>query len=104
MHRGDVVRVRPTLSMEYTEVLVNLELDEKNGDLKFRATLKNDPSVSVSCTFSRGRSDEKIYQELEQAIADLNALNLPGATIEEAMKLAVPVVQAASQIIDVRTG
>lgn len=35
-----------------TEVLVNLELDEKNNDLRIRATLKNDPSVNASCTFS----------------------------------------------------
>lgn len=42
-----------------TEVMVNLELDEKNSDLKITATLKNDPSVRVSCTLSRGRSDEK---------------------------------------------
>lgn len=36
--------------------------------------------------------DEKIYKELQQAIDDLNALNLASATVEEAMKLAVPVV------------
>lgn len=87
-----------------TEVMVNLELDEKNSDLKVRATLKNDPSVSVSCTFSRGWSDEKINRELQQTIDDLNAQDLTDVGVEEALKLAVPVVQAANQIIDVRTG
>lgn len=87
-----------------TEIMVYLELDEKNSDLKITATLKNDPSVRVSCTFSRGRSDETIYRELEQAIEDLNALNLPAAIVEETMKLVVPVIQATNQIIDVRTG
>ena len=87
-----------------TEILVNMELDEKSNALTIRATLKNDLSVSVSCTFSRGRSDEKIYRDLKQAIHELNSLNLPAATVEEAMKLAVPVVKYASQIIDPRTG
>lgn len=40
-----------------TEILVNLELDEKNNDLKVRVALKNDPSMSFSCTFSPSRSD-----------------------------------------------
>ncbi|BAY09812.1 Hsp70 family protein [Calothrix sp. NIES-2098] len=87
-----------------TEILVNLELDEKNGDLRMTATLKNDPSERVSCTFSRGRSDEKIYQELEEAIAELNNQELTDFGVEEALKLALPVVQLSNQIIDPRTG
>lgn len=87
-----------------TEVLVNLDLDEKNNALTIRATLKNDPSISISCTFSRGRSDEKIYQELQQAIDELNDQDLTAIGVEEALKLALPVVQATNQIIDVKTG
>jgi molecular chaperone DnaK len=87
-----------------TEILVNLELDEKNGVLGMTATLKNDPSERVSCTFSRGRSDEKIYQELEEAIAELNNQELTDFGVEEALKLALPVVQLSNQIIDSRTG
>jgi molecular chaperone DnaK len=86
-----------------TEILVNLELDEKNSDLKMTATLKNDPANKVSCTFSRGRADEKIYQELEFAIADVNNQDLTQLGVEEALKLAVPVVQSANEIIDPRT-
>ncbi len=86
-----------------TEVMVNLELDEKNNDLEITATLKNDPSVRVSCTFSRGRSDERINKELEKTIEDLNTLDLTDFGVKEALKLAVPVVQATNQIIDVRT-
>jgi molecular chaperone DnaK len=87
-----------------TEILVNLELDEKNGVLGMTATLKNDPSERVNCTFSRGRSDEKIYQELEAAIAELNDQDLTDFGVEEALKLALPVVQLSNQIIDVHTG
>ncbi len=87
-----------------TEVQVLLELDEKNSDLTMTATLKNDPAVKVSCTFSRGHSDEKIYQELEEAIADLNNQDLTAIGVEAALGLAVPVVQSANQIIDSRSG
>jgi molecular chaperone DnaK len=87
-----------------TEVLVNLELDEKNSVLAMTATLKNDPSERVSCTFSRGRSDEKIYKELEETIAELNNQNLTHIGVEEALKLALPVVQLSNQIIDPKTG
>ncbi|MBD0388512.1 MAG: Hsp70 family protein, partial [Nostoc sp. C3-bin3] len=87
-----------------TEILVNLELDEKNNGLGMTATLKNDPSERVSCTFSRGRSDEKIYKELEETIAELNDQNLTRLGVEEALKLALPVVQLSNQIIDPKTG
>jgi molecular chaperone DnaK len=89
---------------EGTEILVTLELDEKNSDLRMMATLKNDPSVRVSCVFSRGRADEKIYRELEVAIAQLNAQDLTSTGVEAALQLAVPVVQLANEIIDPRTG
>ncbi|OKH54076.1 molecular chaperone Hsp70 [Calothrix sp. HK-06] len=87
-----------------TEIQVYLELDEKNSDLGITAHLKNDPSVKVSCTFSRGRSDEKIYRELEEAIARLNDQNLTALGVENALTLAIPVVQLANQIIEPITG
>ncbi|MFQ4144143.1 Hsp70 family protein [Chlorogloeopsis sp. ULAP02] len=86
-----------------TEIWVNLELDEKNNDLAMTATLKNDPLVRVSCTFSRGRADEKIYRQLEEAIAELNNQDLTALGVEETLRLTVPVVQLANQIIDPRS-
>lgn len=87
-----------------TEITVYLELDEKNSDLKMTATLKNDPSVKVSCNFSHGRADEKIYKELEMAINELNKQDLTAFGVEEALKLAVPVVQSANFIKNPVTG
>ncbi|MFM2061265.1 MAG: hypothetical protein RLZZ507_935 [Cyanobacteriota bacterium] len=87
-----------------TEIQVNLELDEQNNDLRMTAALKNDPAVRVSCIFSRGRADEKIYQELEAAIEEINHQHLTAFGVEEALKLAVPVVQSANQIINPITG
>ena len=52
----------------------------------------------------RGRSDEKINRDLEQAIDELNAQGLTAFGVEEALKLAEPVVKATNQIIDTRTG
>jgi molecular chaperone DnaK len=86
-----------------TEILVNLELDEQNSPLQMRATLKNDPAVNVSCTFSRGKSDEQIYKQLETAIAELNQQDLTDIGVEAALKLAVPVVQLTNQIVDPQT-
>jgi molecular chaperone DnaK len=87
-----------------TEIQVYLELDEKNSDLQMTAILKNEPNVKVSCTFSHGYSDEKIYKELEAAITELNNQDLTTVGVEEALKLAVPVVQLTNQIIDPKTG
>lgn len=87
-----------------TEIVVNLELDEQNSDLRMRATLKNDPSVSVSCTFSHGKADEKIYRELEETITELNNQGLTDFGIEAALELAVPVVQLTNGIIDPSRG
>jgi len=87
-----------------TEILVTMELDEKNNILTSTATLKKEPYTSVSCKFSRGGSDEKIYKELKQTIAKLNEMNLTAYGVEEALNLAVPVVKNANQISDPRTG
>jgi len=87
-----------------TEILVNLELDEKNSGLTITAILKNNPSLKKSCIFSRGRSDETIYKELEDAIAHLNDQNLTAVGVEEALRLALPVVQLTNEIIDPKTG
>lgn len=76
-----------------------MELDEKNSDLKMTATLKSNPSVKVSCNFSRGRVDEKIHQELEAAIEELNRQDLTAFGVESALKLAVPVVQLMGLLI-----
>jgi len=100
---GDIWLGLDAIYPKGTEIVVNLELDEKNSDLRIRATLKNDPSYSVSCNFSRGRSDEKIYRELEAAIAELNKQELSKIGLEEALKLAVQVTKSANGIIDPKT-
>ncbi len=84
-----------------TEVLVTAELDEKNGSLQITANLKNDPSVRVSGSFSRGKQDESISDEVEKIIQKLNEENkLTKLGVEEANRLAGKTVDAANQIKD----
>ncbi|MEC4894145.1 MAG: Hsp70 family protein [Oscillatoria sp. PMC 1051.18] len=83
-----------------TEVLVTLELDERMGYLQATATLKNDPSIRVSCLFSRGGLDEKICKQVEEIIQNLNqAGNLTDKGVAEANRLASEVIVAANQIL-----
>ncbi|MBW4550264.1 MAG: Hsp70 family protein [Aphanocapsa sp. GSE-SYN-MK-11-07L] len=87
-----------------TEVAVSVELDEKVGDLCITAALKNDPSVRVSSSFSRGKADEKIYEELVQMIQNLNDRQLSASAMEEISQKIVPLVETANQVIDHKTG
>lgn len=82
-----------------TEVLVTVELDEKNNYLQIVAALKNDPRIKVSCSFSRGGEDEKISQQVEELITELNqANNLTEIGVQKANKIAGEVVREANQI------
>jgi molecular chaperone DnaK len=82
-----------------TEVLVTAELDEKNSSLQITANLKNDPSIKVSASFSRGNSDELISNKVEQRIAKLNREgDLTQIGVKRAYQIAGDVVRAANQI------
>ncbi|MDJ0510571.1 MAG: Hsp70 family protein [Crocosphaera sp.] len=84
---------------EGTEILVTVELDEKNNALAITAILKNDPSIRVSSTFSRGGIDEEIYRQVEEKIQELNQPGkLTQIGVERACKIAGEVVRSANQI------
>ncbi len=93
-----------SLDREYprgTEVLVTAELDEQNSSLQMTAVLKNNPSVRVSSSFSRGEEDEEIAKEVEQTIRDLNqAEMLTERGVQSANELAGEAITAANQIRD----
>ena len=79
--------------------MVTVELDEKNNSLQITAALKSDPSIRVSCSFSRGGEDEKISQKVEQIIQELNQEGkLTEKGVQKAYKLAGEVVYTANQI------
>lgn len=82
-----------------TEILVTVELDEKNNSLQITATLKHNPAMKVSCSFSRGGVDEEISRQVETLINQLNEDgNLTDKGVEEAYNLAGEVIKSANQI------
>lgn len=90
---------RVTQSSQGTEVLVTVELDEKNNSLVIMAALKNNPSIRVSSSFSRGGIDEEISRQVATTIEELNQKGgLNRFSLETAYKKAGEVVRAANQI------
>jgi molecular chaperone DnaK len=82
-----------------TEVLVTAELDEKNSSLQITAALKNNPSVKVSSSFSRGGEDEKIATQVEIIIQELNEKGtLTERGVQEAYRIAGEAIQATNQL------
>ncbi|MDJ0736171.1 MAG: Hsp70 family protein [Nostocaceae cyanobacterium] len=86
-----------------TEILVTLELDEYMGDLQITAVLKNDPSVKVSSLLSRGGSDEKINDDVDKIIQDINNRGFSPDTIEKFSQQVMGVIQVSNQIVDPTT-
>jgi molecular chaperone DnaK len=87
-----------------TEVTVMLELDEQTSSLQFSAFLRQDPSVRVSSSFSRGRADERIYRQIAEIIEQSNDQNLDKEELQALNRQIAPIVETANQTIDPRTG
>ncbi|WP_330202148.1 Hsp70 family protein [Cyanobacterium sp. Dongsha4] len=82
-----------------TEVDVMVELDEQNSALTMTACLKNNPSIRVSGSFSRGNHDEKINQKVEELIHKLNEEGeLTEIGVQRANELTGEIVRASNQI------
>lgn len=86
-----------------TEVLALFELDETCSVLQITASLKNNPAIKVSRTFSRGKADEAIYRELDGLLTDLGDGSFTPIGVERGLDLAVEVVNEANQVVDERT-
>lgn len=87
-----------------TEISVMMELDEIQNGLSITASLKNDPSIRVSSAFSRGKTDEKTYQEVVEVIREINAGSFYKHATDKMVEQISSVVQIANNIIDSRTG
>ncbi len=87
-----------------TEILVTLELDEFRGELQITAILKNDPAVKVGSLFSRGGTDEKINDEVDEIIQEINSRGYSADVIEDFSQRVIRVIQATNQIVDPITG
>jgi molecular chaperone DnaK len=87
-----------------TEILVTLELNEQMGDLQITAILKNDTSVKVSSLLSRGGTDEKINDDVDEIIQEINDRELSSDAVEEFSQQVIRVIQTTNQIVDPSTG
>ncbi len=86
-----------------TDVLLTAELDEKNSALQLTAVLKNDSSIRVSCSFSRGKQDERISRDVNRIITELNEKGtLTEYGVKRASEIAARTINAANQMIDER--
>jgi molecular chaperone DnaK len=87
-----------------TEIQIYLDLDDKENSLNVCANLRNDPSVKVSSRFSQGKSDEKILNETESLIKELNDIGLTKLGVAAATEKISLIVKSANRIIDEKTG
>jgi len=82
-----------------TPILTLLELDESCNVLQVTASLKNEPDVKVSRTFSRGGADETVFRELEQLLELVPEAPLTEFGRENALTHAVEAVRKANDIV-----
>jgi molecular chaperone DnaK len=84
-----------------TEIFLTAELDEKNSALQLTAVLKNDSSIRISCSFSRGKQDENISRNVSSIIAELNERGtLTQYGVKQASEIAARTINATNQMID----
>jgi len=57
---------------KHAEVILDFKIDEDNI-IMVAAALKGHPDIKVSRTLSRGGSDERLFLDLEKAIAEINS-------------------------------
>lgn len=87
-----------------TEILVTLELDEKMSDLKIMAVLKNDPTVKVSSSFSRGGVDEKMNDSIDLLIQDVNDRRLSKSLVDDVRQQVARIMTITNRMMDPDTG
>lgn len=88
---------------EAPRVLLDFELDEDNI-ISVSAALKDRPEVRVSRTLSRGNTDERLFLELEQSIAQVNEAKHSYFVAYDFLHRAVGIARAIHRVIDPRTG
>ncbi|MCU0569665.1 MAG: Hsp70 family protein [Oculatellaceae cyanobacterium Prado106] len=86
------------------EIAVMMELDEAQNGLAITASLKNNPSIRVSNTFSRGKVDEKMHQEVIEIIREINESGFSQAKVEEMSQQISSTVRVINQVVDGKTG
>jgi molecular chaperone DnaK len=113
-NRDDIYRVDESIGQMWlgldkayprgTEISVIMELDESQNGLSITASLKNNPAIRVSRTFSRGKADERIYQEVVGMIQEINEGGFSKEKTEEISQQISSVVRVTNRVVDLSTG
>ena len=85
------------------EVIIDIEIDE-NNIFAASAMLKDNPDVKVCGTISRGKSDEKLFMELEQSISRINSEKHEYYVVYDFLVWSIDIAKIINQIINAETG
>ncbi|MCW5203340.1 Hsp70 family protein [Desulfobulbus sp. US4] len=82
-----------------SRIEITLDIDENNL-VSVNAALLNHPDAAVSRTLSRGHADEKLFLELEQAIAHADKEQYSSYTVIDLQKRARTIIGAINGVVD----
>ncbi|XCN75246.1 MAG: Hsp70 family protein [Candidatus Electrothrix aestuarii] len=82
---------------------ITLDIDENNL-ISVNAALLNHPEVAVSRTLSRGKADERLFLELEQAIATAEKEQYSSYTVIDLQNRARSIVKSINGVVDPKKG
>ncbi|MDU9050473.1 MAG: Hsp70 family protein [Candidatus Electrothrix sp. Rat3] len=82
-----------------SRIEITLDIDENNL-VSVNASLLNHPEIAISRTLSRGHADEKLFLELEQAIADADNKQYSAYTIIDLQNRARSLIQSINGVVD----
>jgi molecular chaperone DnaK len=82
-----------------SRIEITLDIDENNL-VSVNASLLNHPEIAISRTLSRGHADEKLFLELEQAIADADNKQYSAYTVIDLQNRARSLIQSINGIVD----
>lgn len=88
---------------EPDRIEIVLAIDE-NNIVEVQAQILEKPEVSLSRTLSRGKSDEKLFLELENVINTVNEGEKSGFVVEDVQYRSLMIIEDIHEMIDEKTG
>ncbi len=82
-----------------SRIEITLDIDENNL-VSVNAALLNHPEVALSRTLSRGKADEKLFLELEQALSDADKEQYSTYTVIDLQNRARSIIGSINGVVD----
>jgi molecular chaperone DnaK len=82
-----------------SRIEITFDIDENNL-VSVNASLLNQPDLAVSRTLSRGKADEKLFLELEQAIAEADQARYSAYTVIDLQNRARSIIGLINGVVD----